>query len=97
MIMSSDANNVMKKLLQRISNHVLNLNEFNDIEKIDIFFAFSSKHKTAMCDWVYGMKIKTDLDNSKRNLKIRDLQQAIKKRTDHMFQQIVCCTDVIFE
>ena len=95
--MSSDANIVMKKMLQKIANHVLTLKEFNEFEKVDIFFVFGSKHRTAMCDWVYGMKIKTDILYSSRDQKVRDLQMAIKKRTDHMFQQTVCCTDVLFE
>ena len=54
-----DANNVMKKLLQKMVNHLISLKEFKDIDKVDVFFAFTSKHKTAMCQTVYGMKIKT--------------------------------------
>jgi hypothetical protein len=97
MVMSSDANVVMKKLLQKIANHVLTSKDFNDFGKVEIFFAFGSKHRTAMCDWVYGMKINTNIEYSTRNLKVRDLQMAIKRKCDHMFQQTVCCTDVIFE
>lgn len=95
--MNADGNIVMKKLLQKISDYVLKTRDFKEFEKVDVFFAFGSKHKTAMCDWVYGIKIKTDEPYSKRNERVRDFQMAVRKITDQKFQQSVCCTDVIFE
>jgi hypothetical protein len=95
--MSGDANKVMKKILQKIVNHTISLKEFNEIEKVDVFFVFGSKHKTAMCDWVYGVKIFTDSPLSSRDHQVLSLQNVIKKQVDSKFKQSVCCTDVIFE
>jgi hypothetical protein len=95
--MSTEANNVMKKLLQKMSNHLLSLKEFKDIDKVDIFFAFTSKHKTAMCQTVYGMKIQTSLSRMNRDNVVRELQTKLKKMADVSFQHSVCATDIIFE
>ena len=95
--MSTDANNVMKKLLQKMVNHLISLKEFKDIDKVDVFFAFTSKHKTAMCQTVYGMKIKTSLPKMDRDNLIRNLQSKLKKMADMSFQHSICATDIIFE
>ena len=80
--MSGEANNVMKKILQKMVNHVLSSKEFKDI---------------AMCQTIYGMKIQTDLPKMIREEKIRNLQSKVKKMADTAFQQSVCATDIIFE
>ena len=95
--MSTDANNVMKKLLQKMVNHLISLKEFKDIDKVDVFFAFTSKHKTAMCQTVYGMKIKTSLPKMDRDNLVRNLQSKLKKMADMSFQHSICATDIIFE
>ena len=95
--MSADGNIVMKKLLQKISDYVLKTKDFKEFEKADIFFVFGSKHKTAMCDWVYGIKIKTTEPYLTRDQRVRDFQLAVRKITDQKFNQTVCCSDVIFE
>ena len=95
--MSTDANNVMKKLLQKMANHIISLKEFKDIDNVDVFFAFTSKHKTAMCQTVYGMKIQTSLPRMDRDNIIRNLQTKIKKMADASFQHSVCATDIIFD
>jgi hypothetical protein len=95
--MSTESNNVMKKLLQKMVNHLISLKEFKDIDKVDVFFAFTSKHKTAMCQTVYGMKIKTSLSRIERDKVIRSLETKLKKMADVSFQHSVCATDIIFE
>jgi len=95
--MSTDANNVMKKLLQKMVNHLISLKEFKDIDKVEIFFAFTSKHKTAMCQTVYGMKIQTSLPKIDRDNVVRNLQTKLKKMADVSFQHSVCVTDIVFE
>jgi hypothetical protein len=95
--MNQEANLVIKKILQKIANHVVNSKNYSDFNRVDIFFAFGSKHKTAMCDWVYGMKIYTKIPYGKKDEKVRELQMDIRKITDNHFKQSVCCTDVIFE
>jgi len=95
--MSEESNNVMKKILQKMVNHALTSKEFKDIKKVDVFFSFTSKHMTAMCQTIYGMKIHTDLPKMIREEKVRNLQSKVKKMADAAFQQSVCATDIIFE
>jgi hypothetical protein len=95
--MSGESNNVMKKILQKMVNHALTSKEFKDIKKVDVFFSFTSKHMTAMCQTIYGMKIHTDLPKMIREEKVRSLQSKVKKMADTAFQQSVCATDIIFE
>jgi hypothetical protein len=95
--MSTDANNVMKKLLQKMANHLISLKEFKDIDKVEIFFAFTSIHKTAMCQTVYGMKIQTSLSKMDRDNVVRNLQTKLKKMADMSFQHSVCATDIVFD
>jgi len=95
--MSQDANLVMKKMLQKIADHILTSKEYRDFDEVDIYFAFTSKHKTAMCQTVYGMKIYTKTPYSMRDSLVKDFQMSIRKITDKMMNQSVCCTDIIFE
>ena len=95
--MNQDANLVMKKMLQKITNHVIGSKEYSDFDRIDVFFVFGSKHKTAMCDWVYGIKIHKKSSNEIINDLVRNFQIEIKKRINNMYKQSVCCTDTIFE
>ena len=95
--MKSDVNLMMKKILQKMVNHIASSKKYNDFEIVDVFFVFGSKHRTAMCDWVYGIKIYTKMPYTTRDEKVREFQMDIKKITDKEFGQSICCTDVIFE
>ena len=57
--MNPDENIMMKKMLQKMANYIASSKKYNDFEIVDVFFAFGSKHRSAMCDWVYGIKIYT--------------------------------------
>lgn len=94
--MSSDSNIVIKKLLQKISNQLIKKSEYDNFIDCDVFFVFGSKHKTAMCDFVYGLKIKSK-SQLRDNYLISKLQSDIKSNMDNLFDVSVCCTDVIFE
>jgi hypothetical protein len=95
--MSSDANVVMKKMLQKMATHIVSHKTYSEIDSVDVFFAFGSKHKTAMCDWVYGIRVNTKIPLSRRSEIITRFQSDMKKLSDKTFNQSVCCTDVIFE
>jgi len=94
--MGSDSNIVIKKLLQKISNQLIKKSDYDNFIDCDVFFVFGSKHKTAMCDFVYGLKIKSK-SQLKDNYLISKLQSDIKSNMDNLFDVSVCCTDVIFE
>lgn len=94
--MPVEGNDMMKRFIQKMVNELIKQNEFMDLSKVNVFFVFGSKHRTAMCDWVYGLKVYTDLPTSVRNEVVRNLQNKIKMKTQRSLQTSVCCTDVIF-
>ena len=94
--MPVEGNDMMKRFIQKLVNELIKQNEFTDLSKVNVFFVFGSKHRTAMCDWVYGLKVYTDLPTSVRNEVVRNLQNKIKMKTQRSLQTSICCTDVIF-
>lgn len=94
--MPVEGNDMMKRFIQKLVNELIKQDEFMDLSKVNVFFVFGSKHRTAMCDWVYGLKVYTDLPTSVRNEVLRNLQNKIKMRTQRSLQTSICCTDVIF-
>jgi len=94
--MDSNANQVMKKMLQKITDSIVSNRKYSSFDKVEIFFAFGSKHRTAMCDWVYGMKIYSKGSFGLRSELVQELQMEIKKKSERFFNQSLCVTDVVF-
>jgi hypothetical protein len=94
--MDNNANQVMKKMLQKITDSIVSNRKYSSFDKVEIFFAFGSKHRTAMCDWVYGMKIYSKGSFGLRSELVQELQMEIKKKSERFFNQSLCVTDVIF-
>ena len=94
--MSQDGNDKMKKILQKIVDYLVKQKKYSSFSKVEIFFVFGSKYKTAMCDWTFGMRIDTDLTPFQRTDLVRSFQTDIRKVTDKIVEQRVCCTDVLF-
>lgn len=94
--MDNNANQVMKKMLQKITNSIVSNKKYSPFDKVEIFFAFGSKHRTAMCDWVYGMKIYSKGSFGLRSELVQELQMEIKKKSERFFNQSLCVTDVVF-
>lgn len=94
--MPVEGNDMMKRFIQKLVSELIKQDEFMDLSKVNVFFVFGSKHRTAMCDWVYGLKVYTDLPTSVRNEVVRNLQNKIKMKTQRSLQTSICCTDVIF-
>jgi len=94
--MDNNANQVMKKMLQKITDSVVSNRKYSSLDKVEIFFVFGSKHKTAMCDWVYGMKIYSKGSFGLRRELVQELQMENKKKSERFFDQSLCVTDFIF-
>ena len=94
--MGNESNDIVKKVLQKLCTQLIKSKEFSNFVAVDVFFVFGSKHKTAMCDYVYGIKI-ISKSNLRDNYSINKLQSEIKERAERMFNISPCCTDVIFE
>lgn len=95
--MSSDSNIVMRKYLQKIVNQLIQTKKYSDFQKVDVFFTFGSPHKSAMCQWVYGIKIYSQKRFGRGSDIVSDLQKDIRRSTDKVFGQSVCLTDIMFE
>ncbi len=95
--MNPDANLLVKKLIQKVVNFLLKKKDYSsDFYDADIFFVFGSKHKTAMCDWVYGIRLYTTSekkDNWVTNKFLAELKYLVEKQ----LEQKVCATDVLVE
>ena len=94
--MGNDSNLLVKKLLQKISNQLIKNPDYGNLVGCEVFFVFGSKHKTAMCDYVYGLKVLSK-SQLRDNYLISKLQSDIKANMENLFDLSVCCTDVIFE
>lgn len=94
--MGGESNLIIKKYIQTISNRLIKSKEYENFISCDVFFVFGSKHKTAMCDFVYGIKIKSKTQ-FRENYLISKLQSDIKSDIDNLLDVSVCCTDIIFE
>ena len=95
--MSQEANTVMKKFLTQIAKKTISKRKFKMIDDVEIFFVFGSKVKTAMCDWVYGIKLYSNSSLTSQDMIVRDLLLEIKIKCTNLFEQTVCCTDVVIE
>ena len=95
-MLPNEGNEKMKRFLQKLLNQVLQRKEFDDIDRAEVFFVFGSKHKTAMCDWIYGIRVYSNMPLSQRADSLCDLQMTLKRNTQRLLQTSICCTDVIF-
>ena len=75
--MSQDGNDRMKKILQKIVDYLTQQKKYSSFSKVEIFFVFGSKYKTAMCDWTFGMRIHTELTPFDRTDLVRSFQSEI--------------------
>jgi len=97
MVMMRDPNIVQKKYLTKIVSNIIKKEKYHGISKVEIFFVFGSKVRTAMCDWVFGMKVYTTLPTMERVQLVNQLKLEVRRKTDSFFKQSFCCTDVVFE
>jgi hypothetical protein len=94
--MGNEKNNVIRKLIQKIINQLLQKKEYYVFVKVDVLFVFGSEHKTAMCDYVYGIKI-ISKKQLKPNYLISSLEGEIQQRVNDIIGLHVCCTDIMYE
>jgi hypothetical protein len=92
----NEKNNVVRKLLQKIIIQLLQKKEYSVFVKVEVFFVFGSEHKTAMCDYVYGIKI-ISKKQLRPNYLISSFEGEIQQRVKNIIDLHVCCTDVIYE
>jgi hypothetical protein len=92
----ADRNLILKKSLSKIVAQSLERDKsLQDVETIEITFLFNAPVKTAMCDWVYGLKIyvKEGANTSEISSKIQNRISSVMSRISN---DTFCLTDVHF-
>lgn len=95
--MNHENNDRVRKFLNKLVKLLLEKKKYSKFDSVEVFFVFGSSYKTAMCDWVYGMKIMTQVPINLRNDLIKEFQMDIKNNFQKFFGQSICATDIIFE
>lgn len=92
----ADRNLILKKSLDKIVSQALQRDKsLGGVETIEITFLFRAPVRTAMCDWVYGLKIYV-----KEGTDTVIVGERIKERITRVMSQIsndtFCLTDINF-
>lgn len=94
----ADRNLIMKKSVEKILSNLLRKNSaFRDIDSISLTFLFSAPVKTAMCDWIYGVKITTKRPDVNQGEISLIMSQTISNTLALISKNTLCATDVVFE
>jgi hypothetical protein len=92
-----DKNLILKRSLHKIVKSAIKKDPIlSDVYRVDITFLFKSPVMSAMCGWVYGLKIYTDSEFVDRIA----IANRLKSKITNIISQISndsFCTDVSFE
>ena len=92
----ADRNLILKKSLDKIVSQALQRDKsLGGVETIEVTFLFRAPVRTAMCDWVYGLKIyvKEGTDTVNVGEKIKD---RITRVMSQISKDTFCLTDINF-
>lgn len=94
----ADKNLIMKKSVEKILQNLVKRNSaFENVESVELLFLFRAPIKTAMCDWVYGVKINTLKDSVDSVLVSTSITQSVSKTMSNVSKDTFCATDIKFE
>jgi hypothetical protein len=94
----SARNETMKSMLNRIVRNTVSKDpSLKDVYKADVFFLFQSPIRTAMCDYVYGLRITTETEHVNKVMISSTIQKKIDNVTSKITNKTFCCTEVSFE
>lgn len=92
----ADRNLILKKSLDKIVSQALQRDKsLGGVETVEVTFLFRAPVRTAMCDWVYGLKIyvKEGTDTVMVGNKIKD---RITRVMSQISNDTFCLTDINF-
>lgn len=92
----ADRNLILKKSLDKIVTQYLERDKsLGGVETVEVTFLFRAPVRTAMCDWVYGLKIyvKEGTDTVNVGEKIKD---RITRVMSQISKDTFCLTDINF-
>lgn len=88
----------IKKMIDRVVRDTIKKDPiFKDVYMADVFYLFKSPIRTAMCDYVYGLRIFSENDYIDRPTISLRLQKNITTVTSKVSDKTFCCTEVSFE
>ena len=94
----ADKNLILKKSLQKIVKSTIKKDPIlSEVYRVDITFLFRSPVMSAMCDWVYSMKIHTKSEFVDRIAISSRLKSKVSNTLSQVSNDSFCCTDVAFE
>ncbi len=94
----STRDDVMKRMLNRVVKNTISKDPaFKDVYKADVFYLFQSPIRTAMCDYVYGLRIYTESEFVDKPMLSSKLQKKITNVVSQVSNKTFCCTEVSFE
>lgn len=94
----SARDDVMKRMLNRVVKNTISKDPaFKDVYKADVFYLFQSPIRTAMCDYVYGLRIYTESEFVDKPTISSKLQKKITNVVSQVSNKTFCCTEVSFE
>lgn len=94
----ADKNLALRKSLQKIVTNVIKKDPYlSEVYRVDVTFLFGSPVMSAMCDWVYGIKIYTKTEYIDRISISTKLKSKITNVLSQVSKDSFCCTDVSFE
>jgi hypothetical protein len=88
----------MRKSLEKILTTLQKKNPaFNDVDSLELTFLFRAPIKTAMCDWVYGIKVHTKTPEVNQTEISSLISQTIINSMARVSNDLLCATDINFE
>lgn len=88
----------LKKMINRVVKNTISKDPvFKDVYKADVFYLFQSPIRTAMCDYVYGLRIFSENDFIDKPTISSKLQKKITNVVSQVSNKTFCCTEVSFE
>jgi hypothetical protein len=89
---------MLKKTLNKVVKTTVQKDPaFKDLYTAEVFYLFQSPIKTAMCDYVYGLRIIPESEYIDRAVLSAKLQKKITNTLSKLSNKSFCCTEVSFE
>jgi hypothetical protein len=88
----------MKRVINKIVKNTIKKNPaFKNVRSAEVQFLMKSPVRSAMCDWVYGLKVETYNDDVNQPLIISTLKEKITEVSSQVTNDTFCLTDYYFE
>lgn len=88
----------MKRVIDKIVKNTIKKHPaFKNIRSVEVQFLMKSPVRSAMCDWIYGLKIESYNDDVNQPLIVSILKDKITDVSSKLTKDTFCLTDYYFE